>query len=222
MNYKKHYNLLIERARNRVLDCYTERHHVMPKCMGGSNDADNLVDLTAEEHYVAHQLLVKMYPGVRGLIYAANQMTGNAHGHRSNNKSYGWLRRKCSEVMKGDTYEERYGKERATIIKRNRSKALKGKPKSKAHKKALVEAWKRRVITDEARRKMSESGKRTSQNKSARRKRAEKMASEWLITDPQGKTVKIKNLRKYCRDNSLPTQSVYKGFRGWKSVKLEA
>ena len=67
--------------------------------MGGDNSVENLVDLTPEEHYVAHQLLVKMYPGNRKLVYAANYMTGNV-GER-NNKSYGWVRRKVSEAKKG-------------------------------------------------------------------------------------------------------------------------
>ena len=73
MDYTKHYNLLIERAKNRLLECYTERHHIVPRCMGGSDDLDNLVDLTPEEHYVAHQLLVKMHPGEHKLVYALMQ-----------------------------------------------------------------------------------------------------------------------------------------------------
>ena len=37
MDYKKHYNALIERARGRELDAYVEWHHVIPKCMGGKD-----------------------------------------------------------------------------------------------------------------------------------------------------------------------------------------
>lgn len=40
MNYKKYYNLLIERARNRTLDCYVEKHHIIPKCMDGNNSVN--------------------------------------------------------------------------------------------------------------------------------------------------------------------------------------
>ena len=65
MNYRRHYDRLIERARNRVLSGYVERHHVLPRCMGGGNESSNLVQLTAEEHYVAHQLLHKMHPDVK-------------------------------------------------------------------------------------------------------------------------------------------------------------
>ena len=98
MNYKKHYNRLIKRARDRVLDCYTERHHVKPRCLGGSDAKRNIVRLTAEEHFVAHQLLVKMYPDEHGLVYSAWMMSMNRGGERQSNKRYGWMRRKFSTV----------------------------------------------------------------------------------------------------------------------------
>ena len=62
MLYSKVYNDIISRARNRNLQGYKERHHVIPKCLGGSNESDNLVDLTFREHFICHWLLVKMYP----------------------------------------------------------------------------------------------------------------------------------------------------------------
>lgn len=68
MNYKKHYDLPITRGKNRMLEGYVERHHIIPRCMGGTDDLENLVDLTPEEHYVAHQLLVKMNPTNHKLI----------------------------------------------------------------------------------------------------------------------------------------------------------
>jgi hypothetical protein len=49
--------------------------------------------LTPEEHYLAHQLLVKIYPKNRSLINAAVMMIAN----RPSNKLYGWLRRKFAE-----------------------------------------------------------------------------------------------------------------------------
>lgn len=95
MNYEKHYNLLIERARLRKYNGYVEYHHIVPKCLGGSDSSENLVPLTPEEHYVAHQLLVKMYPGNYALVKAAAMMISS----RPSNKLYGWIRRKLSEAM---------------------------------------------------------------------------------------------------------------------------
>lgn len=98
MNYKLVYSSLMERARHRALSCYKESHHIIPKCMGGSDDKENIVDLTPEEHYLAHQLLVKIYPGHPGLSFAAMTMSQNSKNHkRQGNKLYGWLKRKHSE-----------------------------------------------------------------------------------------------------------------------------
>jgi hypothetical protein len=90
MDYHRIYSQLIERARNRQIDGYLERHHVVPKCIDGTDDSENLVDLTPEEHYVAHQLLVKIYPKNHDLVFAASMMASTRPG----NKLYGWLKRK--------------------------------------------------------------------------------------------------------------------------------
>lgn len=95
MNYHKIYESLVERGRIRKLECYTESHHIIPRCMGGSDDKENLVDLTPEEHYLAHQLLVKMHPNNHALVKAASMMIPN----RPSNKMYGWLKRRFSEVQ---------------------------------------------------------------------------------------------------------------------------
>ena len=42
-------------------DNYYEWHHIIPRCMGGSDDKSNLVKLTLREHYIAHMLLYKIY-----------------------------------------------------------------------------------------------------------------------------------------------------------------
>lgn len=61
MNYTKHYNLLIEKARreNRSKEDgrYYEKHHIVMRSEGGTDNKGNLVLLTAREHFVAHWLL---------------------------------------------------------------------------------------------------------------------------------------------------------------------
>ena len=64
--YTRTYYNIINRARERVVDDYTESHHIIPRSLGGNNSKQNLVDLTAREHFICHLLLVKM-------------TTGNAH-----------------------------------------------------------------------------------------------------------------------------------------------
>src|SRR5258707_319526 len=100
MDYKRIYKTLMSRAIGRDLDQYTERHHILPKCMGGTNDPSNIVRLTPEEHFLAHQLLVRMHPEHRGLVFALRAMTLNVQGLRPNNKRFGWIRRRVSEALR--------------------------------------------------------------------------------------------------------------------------
>lgn len=110
MDYEKHYYALTNRASTRIIDGYTEKHHIKPKCLGGTDDGSNLVRLTPEEHYLAHQLLVKIYPSNRKLLFAARMMTVSAIGQRTKNKMYGWLKRKISEVGHSTDTREKIGK----------------------------------------------------------------------------------------------------------------
>lgn len=59
MDYQKLYNSLV------TSNCsgeYTEVHHKIPKCMGGTNSSDNLVRLSYRKHFLCHWLLCKIYP----------------------------------------------------------------------------------------------------------------------------------------------------------------
>lgn len=102
MDYQKHYTALIERAKVRTLIEHSEKHHILPKCMGGTDSPDNLAILTPEEHYVAHQLLVKIYPDNRKLLWALNAFTRSNYKCVRNNKMYGWIRKKCSLNISGE------------------------------------------------------------------------------------------------------------------------
>ena len=55
--YKLWHDKIIAKAKNRTLEGYKEVHHIIPKSCGGLNDKDNIVNLTAREHYVIHLLL---------------------------------------------------------------------------------------------------------------------------------------------------------------------
>lgn len=102
MNYQKIYDNLMQRGLSRTTPGYYEKHHILPRCLGGDNNPRNLVNLTPEEHFLAHQLLVKIHPSNSKLVYAANIMTAHTTGTRINNKLYGWLRRKLSDAKKQD------------------------------------------------------------------------------------------------------------------------
>jgi hypothetical protein len=108
MNYKKIYDNLVERGKIRILDDYGEFHHIVPRCIGGSDTSENLVKLTPEEHYLAHQLLIKIYPDNYALKKAAAMMIVN----RPNNKMYGWIRRefaKAQSICQSGINNSQYG-----------------------------------------------------------------------------------------------------------------
>ena len=64
MNYEKIYKNIVSKAQSRdKLDGYTERHHIIPKSLGGSNDDSNMITLTAREHFLAHYCLWKFSEG---------------------------------------------------------------------------------------------------------------------------------------------------------------
>lgn len=61
--YSKWYFKLVETRKNRQIEDYVEKHHILPKSLGGTDKPENLIKLTAKEHYIAHLLLTKMYSG---------------------------------------------------------------------------------------------------------------------------------------------------------------
>ena len=102
MNYNKIYEKLIDRAkcRSKIEGEYYETHHILPKCLGGNDDKDNLIALTGREHFVAHLCLVKIYPGNHSLIMAAVMMhCSSSVQDRSHNRLYEWLRKQHSKTM---------------------------------------------------------------------------------------------------------------------------
>ena len=101
MNYIQVYNKLIQKRLENPLDksnTYTECHHIIPKCMGGGDNKDNLVCLTAREHYIAHVLLAKAYNSYK-LYYAVVKMRVQSHNHSRdfhfNSRLYEQIRTAC-------------------------------------------------------------------------------------------------------------------------------
>jgi len=59
--YTKWYFNIVNMLYNIPCNTYTEKHHIIPRSLDGSNDADNLVKLTAKQHFICHKLLTKMF-----------------------------------------------------------------------------------------------------------------------------------------------------------------
>lgn len=76
--YTGWYNSIIENANLRITQSgYNEKHHIIPRSLGGTNKKDNLVSLTPREHFICHLLLTKMTLGNDRykMIYALHMIT---------------------------------------------------------------------------------------------------------------------------------------------------
>ena len=76
MNYKEYIdNILNTRGRFACGNKYHEKHHIIPKCIGGTDDEENLIDLLAREHFEAHRLLALENLDNKKLVHAWWTMT---------------------------------------------------------------------------------------------------------------------------------------------------
>ena len=75
--YSRTYFKIIDRAKSRTKDDeYYEKHHIVPKSIGGTDDQDNIAILTAREHFICHLLLPKFTQGENSykMLCAVNKM----------------------------------------------------------------------------------------------------------------------------------------------------
>lgn len=127
MNYQTIYDKLVKRGQGRghnkkSVPYYTESHHIVPKSMGGKDSNDNLVLLTAREHFIAHLLLSKIYKSDK-MNYALWRMCNYLGDYKIHSRFYETVRINHSKnISKFFT-----GKIRTEEHKANLSKALKGR-----------------------------------------------------------------------------------------------
>lgn len=161
-------NILQTRGRFNCGDEYHERHHIVPKCLGGTNEENNLIDLFGREHYIAHKLLAKENPKIKELQFAFWMMSRytviqGVERYVPTPEEYEMAKIAFSESMRGEnnpmrkhifTEDERAelskrairifsGRKKTEETKRKISESNKNKPKSEAHKQSLRDARKR-------------------------------------------------------------------------------
>lgn len=98
------------RAYRRIINCYygvsisrySERHHIIPKSLGGSNSSDNIVRLPARAHFVAHMLLARCTTGdaKRRMVRALWRMcTGPSDSVRVTSRTYESVRAEMALIF---------------------------------------------------------------------------------------------------------------------------
>lgn len=105
--YTNWYFNIIETAKNRSIDGYVEKHHILPKSLGGGDNINNIVRLTGREHFIVHLLLIRMVDGqdVYKMVHAIIRFTAKV----KNSKEYELLRKYVSKYSKGK-YNKSFGK----------------------------------------------------------------------------------------------------------------
>jgi len=139
--YTRWYYSIIQQAQIRTLptDVYSEKHHIIPKSLGGNNGSDNLVKLTAREHFICHRLLSKMVTDVnkRKMTFAIWSMVNQDHSkqrlrHKVNSYTYEILRKQVSlassQLNKGvpKPYKTWLGKKHSSDSKKLQSSVKQG------------------------------------------------------------------------------------------------
>ena len=132
--YYKTYNQLIDKCIQMEKDgypegMYTEVHHILPKCQGGTDEKCNLVRMPVKYHITAHLLLSCTFPDSVGLLNAAILMTTTREGVRVSLITAARLRTEYSNIQKGKVISEE--------TRRKMSESRKGKAVSKDTRKKI-------------------------------------------------------------------------------------
>lgn len=152
MNYQKIYDSLVQKAksenRKRRKGTYYEMHHIIPCCMGGNDKKENLVLLTAREHFICHWLLVRIYPKNSKLIHAfftmCNYRSPNQERYIPSSRTYEEAKKLFSE------------REISQEIRDNISKGNTGKKRTEEQ---LVNYRGKRDLSEETREGMKQRGR---------------------------------------------------------------
>ena len=138
--YTKIYYSIVNRAWSRPTVGYVERHHIIPKSMGGSNDRSNIVSLTAREHFICHRLLTKMVLDPKHKISMANAVwmmqstSGNQLRYHIAGHTYAKMKQDISEAYRLNPNH------RSESSKRKQSTTMKGRKHTTETKAKLSEA----------------------------------------------------------------------------------
>jgi hypothetical protein len=108
--YSHWYYNIISNAQTRELpkETYIEKHHIIPKSLGGSNKKENIANLTAREHLICHLLLIRITSGdaKSKMACAAMRMMFSSKTHnrcKVSSRTYEFVRTAVALSKKGKT-----------------------------------------------------------------------------------------------------------------------
>lgn len=214
MNYERIYNQIIERAKNRILISYKETHHIIPRCMNGTDKKENLVNLTAREHFICHLLLTRIHPNHKGLRLAIWHMCNAKRSYQGrykpNSRLYEMIRTEYREHIKGENHPA-YGRKNSDEVKLKMSKIAKERFKDSSG------TFKGKLHSQETKNRLSEIGKNWKPSDYQKQKIKERLhGTKWFHT-PDGT-----NFRTNPNDPKIVEEGWLKGRFNGKTISDNA
>lgn len=175
-----------------ALTFYTEKHHVIPRSLGGSNDEYNYVLLTAKEHFVCHHLLTKCVVGKNAysvkhafsqMVYCGN-FTPTARHYDKARSFY---------AIQGRSKEWR----------QNISNALRGRKMPREYVEKMKKRLTGRKLTNEHKENIRKASIKRGISLQCRAARLENLIKTFVVIYPTGEAEIIKNLKQYCLNNNI-------------------
>lgn len=201
------------------------KHHIIPKHRGGTDDPSNIVEVSLTQHAMFHYCEWKLY-GKRADYVAWKRLVGNLSdeelvhqklimGGEKGGKRTKELGKGIFALSTEDRSEnsKKYGKigGRKGGISRSEKKLNACRENIKKATKVFMEN-----DTPEKARERGIRGNKSQREKFEKEGRtiAEQM---WIVTTPEGETLEVSNLKKFCRENNLlPNKMCEVGKGKWK------
>jgi hypothetical protein len=149
MIYKTYQELIDYVLENPNTNCYTEKHHIVPRCMGGSDDEENLIELSYPQHIMAHYLIAIENKGTE--FYYKNMVALNMM--LSFKSKY--TEEDILEILSDEEYLNILEERKISFAKRM-ADIKTGRKHSEESKKKMSEVQKGRIVSEECKRKLRE------------------------------------------------------------------
>lgn len=191
--YTSIYWRIIENARSRELSNY-EVHHIVPRCMGGTDDSSNLIKLTCREHFICHKILAKITTGdhQRRLQHAFSYMVFT-------NEIRPTLRITSHDYELARKYAKN---KRCKEWSQNISKALKGRRPSPESISKMSAALTGRELTSAHRENIRKAVLGRKHQKSSIKKCADAKSKKFIIYFPDGSKEIVVGLKQWCKSRN--------------------
>jgi hypothetical protein len=195
--YYVYYNNIITNAKKRGANkndvpFLTERHHIIPKSMGGEDTDNNLVLLSLKEHFVCHHLLTKCVKSKKlySVKHAFSQMV-NCGKFTPTARHYNKARKFYAEGGRSKEWRQRIGD------------AHRGKKRPQKYVEAMRKSLTGRKLTEAHKENIRQASIKRGMSPQCREARLNQLIKQFKIILPTGDVKIIENLKQYCTDNEI-------------------